>query len=107
MLILENLLELKSKQGNVTAAFLHAELDKDEKVYIEMPTGFAQYDAKGVKRVLSLRRTIYGLRQSPRAFWKFMTQRMEACGLRQSTFDPCLFVGDKVIAIMYVDDIIF
>jgi hypothetical protein len=37
MLILEVLLDLKSKQGDVTAAFLHAELPKDEEVYVEMP----------------------------------------------------------------------
>ena len=32
---------------------------------------------------------------------------MEACGLKQSTLDPCLFVGDKVICICYVDDYLF
>ena len=37
MLILEILLDLKSKQGDVTAAFLHSELDENEKVYVEMP----------------------------------------------------------------------
>ncbi len=40
MLILEILLDLKSKQGDVTAAFLHGELGEDEKVYVEMPLGF-------------------------------------------------------------------
>ena len=40
MLTLEVLLNLKSKQGNVTAAFLHADLDPEEKIYVEMPLGF-------------------------------------------------------------------
>ena len=40
MLILEILMKLKSKQGDVTAAFLHAELGPEEKVYVEMPLGF-------------------------------------------------------------------
>ena len=31
VLILENLLKLKSKQGDVTAAFLHADLNEDKK----------------------------------------------------------------------------
>jgi hypothetical protein len=30
-----------------------------------------------------------------------------ACGLEQSKFDPCLFVGTKEICVVYVDDIIF
>ena len=35
MLILEILLKLKSKQGDVTAAFLHADLGEDEKVFVK------------------------------------------------------------------------
>jgi hypothetical protein len=102
MLMLEVLLDLKSKQGDVTAAFLHAELNEGERVYIEMPQGFRQ---KG--KVLSLNRTIYGLKQSPRAFWQYMVQKMEASGMKQSNLDPCLFVGEKVIAVVFVDDILF
>ena len=32
---------------------------------------------------------------------------MTACGLVQSELGPCLFVGPKVIAVAYVDDILF
>jgi hypothetical protein len=40
MLILEVLLQLKTKQGDATAAFLHADLNQEkEKVYVEMPLG--------------------------------------------------------------------
>eukprot|EP00956_Cyclotella_meneghiniana_P033325 scaffold95021_cov33-Cyclotella_meneghiniana.AAC.1 len=42
MLILEILLNLKSKQGDVIAAFLHARLEDKEKVYVDMPLGFRQ-----------------------------------------------------------------
>jgi len=34
---------LKSKQGNVTAAFLHAKLPEGEKLYVDMPRGFEQF----------------------------------------------------------------
>jgi hypothetical protein len=37
--ILEILLRLKSKQGYVTCAFLHGELEPSENVYVEMPLG--------------------------------------------------------------------
>jgi hypothetical protein len=102
MLILEVLLDLKSKQADVTAAFLHASLDEDEKIYVRMPMGFRK---KG--KVLSLKRTLYGLRQSPRAFWRYMVDKMEKCGVSQSNLDPCLFVSDKVIAVIWVDDVLF
>ena len=102
MLILEVLLDLKSKQGDVTAAFLHAPIEEGADVYLKMPRGF---EKKG--KCLKLRRSLYGLRSSPRAFWKYMVEKMEACGMKQSSLDPCLFVGDKVIAIQYVDDLLF
>ena len=53
MLILEILLKLKSKQDYVTAAFLHADLGEDEKVYVKMPLGFRK---KG--KILKLKKTL-------------------------------------------------
>jgi hypothetical protein len=43
MFILEILLRLKSKQGNITCAFLYGELGPSENVYADMPLGFSQY----------------------------------------------------------------
>ena len=40
MLILEVLLELKSKQGDIISAFLHANLEEGENVFVEMHLGF-------------------------------------------------------------------
>ena len=107
MLILENLLGLKSKQADVTAAFLHATLGEDEKVYVEMPLGFKQRGSNGKFKVLCLKKTLYGLRQSPCTFWKYLTEKLCDYGLPQAPLDPCLFIGEKVIAICYVDDLIF
>ncbi len=70
MLILENLLGLKSKQADVTTAFLHATLGEDEKVYVEMPLDFKQRGLNGKYKVLCLKKTLYGLCPSPYAYWK-------------------------------------
>jgi hypothetical protein len=101
MLILEVLLNLKSKQGDITAAFVHANVEEGENIYVEMPCSFKQ---KG--KVLKLKKTLYGLCQSLRAFWLYLTEKMEACGM-EFTLDPCLFIGKKVMCICYVDDLIF
>ena len=95
-------MKLKSKQCNVTAAFLYADLNEDEKVYVEMPLGFRK---KG--KCLKLKKTLYGLRQSPRMFWKYLTKAMNDVGMVTSQFDPCMFIGDRVIAVAFVDDILF
>ncbi len=71
--------------------FLHADLEPGENVYVDMPLDFSQYSKDGTKKCLKLKKTLYGLRQSPRAFWKYITQKLETCGLEQSKFDPCLF----------------
>ena len=106
LLIFECLLSLVSKQGDVTCAFLHAHLEEGEEVYLQMPCGFKQYDKKGNAKVLKLKRTLYGLKQSPRAFWKYMVEKLSTCGMKQSDLDPCLFISDTVIIVMYVDDIL-
>jgi hypothetical protein len=71
MFILEILLGLKSKQGNVLYGFLHGELEPGENVYVEMPLGFSQHYKDGTRKVLKLKKTLYGLCQSPQAFLKY------------------------------------
>jgi hypothetical protein len=80
---------------------------KDEAVYIKMPQGFKQYDKNGKPKVLKLNRTLYGLCQSPRALWLYLTEKLERCGLKQSKLDSCLSIGSPVICIVYVADLLF
>jgi hypothetical protein len=65
MFILEVLLGLKSKQGDVLCAFLHGDLEPGENAYAEMPLCFSQYVTDGTRKVLKLKKTLYGLCQSP------------------------------------------
>ena len=75
---------------------------KNEKVYVEVPVGFIE-EGKSIK----LKKTSYGVRQSLRMFWRYLTKTMLACDVEVLKLDPCLFVGDKVICLCYVDDISF
>jgi hypothetical protein len=103
MMMLSTKLGLQSAQADITGAFVHAELMPGEQVFVQQPKGFS----RGDDLVLSLNKTVYGLRQAPRYFFKHLKERIEKCGLRQSNKDPCLFIGSKVIAVVYVDDILF
>jgi hypothetical protein len=103
MMILAANQELVTAQADITAAFIHAELKPGEDIYVRQPAGFK----RGEGLVLKLKRSVYGLRQAPRYFFKYLTDRMENIGLVQSKKDPCLFVGSNVIAVVYVDDILF
>jgi hypothetical protein len=57
--------------------------------------------------VLKLKKTLYRLRQSPRAFWQFLTKAMTNVGITVSKSDPYLFVSERVVAVAFVDDILF
>jgi hypothetical protein len=107
MLVLECILGLCSKQGDITFAFLRTSLGKDEAVDMEMPQGFKQYDKNGKPKVLKLNQTLYGLNQSPCTFWLYLTEKLEQCSLKQSQLDPCLFIGSHVIRIVYINDLLF
>jgi hypothetical protein len=116
MLILSVILGLSTTQVDYTAAFVHAEIDKDPNwdsmseeerkrsgVYIEMPRGF-----KEEGKVLKLRKSLYGLKQSPRNFFLHLKSKLESIGFQNNEeVDPCLFVSEKVVCLVYVDDTLF
>jgi hypothetical protein len=115
MLVMSLLLGLATKQVDYTAAFVHADIDRDpnwdnltdeEKersgVYIQMPRGFSRPG-----HVLKLHKSLYGLKQSPRNFFLHLKGQLEQVGLKQSEADPCLFMSEKVVCLVYVDDTLF
>ena len=72
-----------------------------------MPKIIYQYDKSGSQRVLRLKKTLYVLCRIPRYVWKYLTHKLIAGGMLQYNLDPFFFIGDKVICIVYVDDLIF
>ena len=95
-------------QFDVTNAFLHGELKKEEEVYMEAPPGFATDFEVG--EGCRLRKTLYGLKQSPRVWFGKFSGAMISYGYTQSNSDHTLFLkkrGDKITClIIYVDDMI-
>jgi hypothetical protein len=111
MLILTLILNLSTKQVDYTAAFMHAPIDRDPNwenlsedegqqsgVYIEMPRGLNEQG-----KVIKLKKSLYGLKQSLRNFFLHLKEKLEEVGLRQSESDACLFISDKVICPVYLD----
>lgn len=101
LLILTVTLSLETKQVDFTLGFIHAPLH--DEVYVQMPR---LYEKPG--HVLRLKRSIYGLKQSPLNFFNRVKEGMEARGfIQHSELDPCLFISDKVICLTYVDDCLY
>jgi hypothetical protein len=100
LLIMSIVLGLHSAQVDYVAAFVQADIDTE--VYVEMPRGFSQSG-----KVLKLKKSLYGLKQSPRNHYQNLRVKLEHLGFVACDADPCLFVSDKVIALVYVDDTLF
>jgi len=105
LLSLATNLDCPLQQLDVKNAFLNGDLH--EEVYMDPPPGF---EKKG-KLVCKLKKSLYGLKQSPREWFEKFTQAMKERGFTQAQSDHTIFYkhskDDKgAILIVYVDDII-
>ena len=44
------------------------------------------------------------MKDSPRNYFLHTKKQLEQLGFTQSTADPCLFISDTVVCLIYVDD---
>jgi hypothetical protein len=106
LLSLASNLDWPLHQFDVKNAFLHGDLE--EEIYMDVPLGYmANSEAK---IVCKLQRTLYGLKQSPRAWFGRLNLAMRKYGFQQSNSDHVLFLkhhrGKVTTLIVYVDDMI-
>jgi hypothetical protein len=100
-------LGFKLYQMDVKSAFLNGILQ--EEVYVEQPKGFQ--DPHHPHHVFKLKKALYDLKQAPRAWYERLTTYLLAKGFTRGEADRTLFIRNqgthKLIAQIYVDDIIF
>lgn len=93
------------RQLDVSNAFLHGELSGT--VYMCQSKGFEHPDYPN--HVCKLNRALYGLKQSPRAWFHRLATFLLNLGFKQSQSDHSMFVFhsgvDTVVLLIYVDDI--
>jgi hypothetical protein len=106
MLSLAVNLDWQLHQFDVKIFFLHGDLE--EEVYMDVPPG---YTAKSETEVVcKLQRALYGLKQSPRAWFGRFNVAMRKYGYKPINSDHTLFLkhrlGKVTALIIYVDDMI-
>ena len=93
-------------QLDVKNVFLNGNLK--EEVYMEQPFGFVAHGESG--KVYRLHKAIYGLKQSPNAWFGKFSEVVLKFGLQRCHSDHSMFshTSDrgKILLIVYVDDII-
>jgi hypothetical protein len=95
----------KISQLDVSTAFLNGELE--EEIYLDLPEGFQTNDPKKVWR---LKKTLYGLKQSPRIWNQTIAKFFVDLGFYRCIADQSVFIlrGEEfvLIILLYVDDML-
>lgn len=98
-------LNLDTAHLDVTTAFLNSDLD--ETIYMQKPDLFAN-SSNDTNKVLKLKKAIYGLKQSSRAWYGKVHDCLTNINYVASKVEPCLYtksVGNcKTYIALYVDD---
>ncbi|PHT40240.1 Retrovirus-related Pol polyprotein from transposon TNT 1-94 [Capsicum baccatum] len=107
LLALVALYDLELEQLDVKTAFLHGNLE--EEIYIQQPEGFVVPGKEN--HVCRLKKSLYGLKQSPRQWYKRFDSFMTGHGYSRSSYDNCVYFqklsdGSLVYLLLYVDDML-
>jgi hypothetical protein len=87
VLALVALLDLELEKLDVKTTFLHGDLD--EEIYMEQPEGFVQHCKR--RLVCKLKKYLYGLKQSPRQWYKKFDSFMVSQSFTRSEYDHCVY----------------
>lgn len=100
--------DLMLHQMDVKTAFLHAPIDCE--IYIEQPEGFVVESETNEHLVCKLNKSLYGLKQSGRNWYKLLHDHLVKNGFEQNAADNCVYEkqsdGKRVILIIWVDDLL-
>ncbi|RVW63854.1 Retrovirus-related Pol polyprotein from transposon TNT 1-94 [Vitis vinifera] len=97
---------LELHQMDVKTAFLNGNID--ETIYMVQPENFESNDSKQL--VCRLKRSIYGLKQASRQWYRKLNQVITSFAFKENIIDQCIYLkfsGSKfIILVLYVDDIL-
>ena len=98
---------LELEQLDVKTAFLHGYLE--EEIYMKQPEGFV--DSENPNHVCLLKKSLYGLKQSPRQWYKRFDSFVTSHGFIRNQFDNCVYSkklldGSLMYLLLYVDDML-
>ncbi|KAK8957352.1 hypothetical protein KSP39_PZI001478 [Platanthera zijinensis] len=104
LLVMATVYGMELKQLDVKTAFLHGDLE--EEIYMHQPEGFLIEGKEG--HVCKLKKSLYGLKQSPRQWYKRFHQFMTSIVFKRSLQDQCIYFkvfnnGSRIYLLLYVD----
>jgi hypothetical protein len=98
--------DLELEQLDVKTTFLHGELE--EEIYMDQLEGFIVPGKEDL--VCKLKRSLYGLKQSPRQWYKRFDSFMLAHGFKRSQYESYIYIKfvneSPIYLLLYVDDML-
>lgn len=88
-------------QVDYSNAFLQGKLDRDVFMYVPDLMEGVPHD-----KVCLLLKSLYGLREAPRIWYDLLSKDLRAIGLQAMPSAPCVFSGEGVMVLCYVDDLL-
>ena len=104
MLILTQLLKLKTLLIDFSNAFAQADMPARKTVYLQLPCSFLPAKSYGREMVLKLKKSLYGQAEALRLWYEKLKVRLKDRGFKTLQIDLCLFISKMVIVVAYVDD---
>ncbi|KAL0433194.1 UNVERIFIED_CONTAM: Retrovirus-related Pol polyprotein from transposon TNT 1-94 [Sesamum latifolium] len=100
-------LDLELVQLDVKTAFLHGALE--EEIYMTQPEGFEVAGKENL--ACKLEKSLYGLKQSPRQWYKRFDKFMMGQTYTRSKYDHCVYLrklqdGSFIYLLLYIDDML-
>ncbi|KAL0349827.1 UNVERIFIED_CONTAM: Retrovirus-related Pol polyprotein from transposon TNT 1-94 [Sesamum radiatum] len=99
--------KFKARLMDVKTAFLHGDLE--EQIYMEQPDRFTQPGHEHL--ICKLKKSLYGLKQSPRQWYKRFDSYMLQIGYKWCEYDCCVYVkglhdGSSIFLLLYVNNML-
>ena len=94
---------------DVNGAFLLGEFRENEHIYMKVPKGFERFYSSDV--LLYLRKTLYGVKNAAKAFWRLLLGIMNSMGYKRNRADSCLYYKwdntmGLIMWISFIDDML-
>jgi hypothetical protein len=111
----------KCAKVDISGAFLCAKLDENEEVFLQLDRQMSdmlvqhmlelkEYQGTYGTMIVRVDRAMYGLIQSPKLWYKELTNYLVSHGFKICKTDECILVkkqdGKSILLILYVDDIL-
>lgn len=101
LLILSIIFKYRTQHVDFVNAFAQSKLE--ETIYLRPPSGFGS-STKG--KLLKLHKSLYGLRQAAKEWYKNISNALKRLGFKVSSTDACLFLKENIAVVIYVDDML-